>query len=691
MSYNSFNNAIFKNYGVSTGKLKFGGTSTTSTLSIHSSIANQLDIDATNAAGKISLTSGTGGLAFNSAAAGNGGITMTSAAASSWTNTGANTTLSTLTSGNLILNSINQVTIDAVTDSHFKTTTGNLTVGTTGAGGNLLLNTTSSGTVTISSNTSLTETAVTTTSIDAGTVLNLGTSTATSINVGNGVAPMSMNGNVTITGNLSVSGTSNVIDSTTIDVGAPFIVVNSDPGNNINKGGLLVQESASTIVAGTATQTGLSSQSDVTSAASAASFTLDTLANDTTSAIGTYIEMTSGPMSGQYAQITDINTIGGKPVASVSTGQTVLTGSAFVVSGGGTTLTGTGSAFTTDLSFGDTVQITDVNGVVQTYIIQTVVSATSATTNGSNANDITGVSGEVSVNGWLPTALTAPTTYVVSSSGTVLSGSGTAFTTELQLGASILLTIGGVSQAYVVSGITDNTNATLNGTNTNDGTSTATTLLGVGQGITYSAYLNSFAGAVYDSSASLWKFETASNQLAIPGDNYLNIQALGASFDTVTSTATGTASNSGSWSAGTYTPGTVTGTNPFSGAIGVNSNVVIAGNGGTSGTLPISGPVVEIAQTTTGTSATSVIELLQSDNTKSFLTYSGESVSSGTTTDITSSLVFGTDVDGGYSNDLITNAQQRAYLQVLVTDNSASVYPNKVGTGTYYVPLYTLA
>ena len=126
-------------------------------LSLYSNNTNQLTVAATNAAGRILVTSGTGGLALDSTYGSSttgtvlGGINLTSAAASSWVNSSSNLTLETRTSGNIAWSSAGGVNVTSNTASIWNQASSSLTLQTTGLAADSPMNLTSSGIINLTS------------------------------------------------------------------------------------------------------------------------------------------------------------------------------------------------------------------------------------------------------------------------------------------------------------------------------------------------------------------------------------------------------------------------------------------------------------------------------------------------------------------------------------------------------------
>jgi hypothetical protein len=336
---------------------------------------HQMLISATNnTSGAVYLTSGSAGIVLDSTVGSglsqsqNGAITLISKAASSWVTYSSNLSLSTSTSGNILLNSAGGITLDSASTT---TIGSNGSSSWTNTGGDLSLSTVGSGNMVLTS--------VDNVNVDAVSSVSIGTGNTPNINIGNqfGINTIdgssTFNGSVVMNGNLSVEGTFTTINTETIDIGTNYVNINSDINNTILDAGLIINQTPSF----TGISPGITS---LTTVATNNKFALS--ATDTITVSNSIVEVLSPLMIGQTRSILSI----ASNIATLTSSWTPvsLTGTSFVVSGtsGNMLLTGTGTNFTQEMA-GCCIQLT-IASVTQLYVVHTVTSSTVLTLNNAN-------------------------------------------------------------------------------------------------------------------------------------------------------------------------------------------------------------------------------------------------------------------------------------------------------------------
>ena len=626
----------------------------------------------TNATGDLDLlTTGSGAVnihptgAFGVIAGANSSVAITgtlgvaSTGASSWANDTGDLALSTTTSGAVNITSIGASTIDAKG--------GDLTLETTtGSGGNVV----------VGSNAAVNVTAATAFSVTAGSATvavtggDVTVSTDKSIILSSSDVTIGASGGKTnIVGDLNVEGTMTVVNSSTIDVGNNQIVLNSAPYGSSVDSGMLIQRSGEDIVANVPVFT--SHTADATVNAVAPAFNVMSLASGDTAntAVGSWVQLTSGPLINEIGQVTAITT-GANGHATINSHNYVspLTGVSFTVSGGGISLLGDGTTlFLTELTVGNVISVTDD---VHTYTYTVVGIADNQHATLSGGTDINGLNANVVGNGWGSVALVGGGTYTIGATS-ITASSGTPFSV-LSPGETVSAVVSGVTKLFQVVSITNNQNIVITSQGVT-GTSTSMAVESPGYTATYKTYNEVYAGVVFNSTTKTFNFEASldpSNGTVLSAPTLIDIAANQATLNSLALTGVTAAilTGGGTWSAGTYTPGTFADyAFELSGGFATSSNILMQSSS-------VSGPLLDIRQDNT-TTAEPVMALTQVKIDAPFFSFSG----------LSNNTALGASIVPISPN--VTGAEALGYAMVNVVDNSVT---NPLSSGIYYIPLYKL-
>ena len=613
-----------------------------------------------NAAVNVTAATALGVIAgANSTVAITGTLGMTSTGASSWANDTGDLALSTTTSGAVNITSIGASTIDAKG--------GDLTLETTtGSGGNVV----------VGSNAAVNVTAATAFSVTAGSATvavtggDVTVSTDKSIILSSSDVTIGASGGKTnIVGDLNVEGTMTVVNSSTIDVGNNQIVLNSAPYGSSVDSGMLIQRSGEDIVANVPVFT--SHTADATVNAVAPAFNVMSLASGDTAntAVGSWVQLTSGPLINEIGQVTAITT-GANGHATINSHNYVspLTGVSFTVSGGGISLLGDGTTlFLTELTVGNVISVTDD---VHTYTYTVVGIADNQHATLSGGTDINGLNANVVGNGWGSVALVGGGTYTIGATS-ITASSGTPFSV-LSPGETVSAVVSGVTKLFQVVSITNNQNIVITSQGVT-GTSTSMAVESPGYTATYKTYNEVYAGVVFNSTTKTFNFEASldpSNGTVLSAPTLIDIAANQATLNSLALTGVTAAilTGGGTWSAGTYTPGTFADyAFELSGGFATSSNILMQSSS-------VSGPLLDIRQDNT-TTAEPVMALTQVKIDAPFFSFSG----------LSNNTALGASIVPISPN--VTGAEALGYAMVNVVDNSVT---NPLSSGIYYIPLYKL-
>lgn len=649
------------------GKIIFGTDSL-----IKLGTSHQLQLIANNSSGSIFLSSGTGGISLDSTSGSgssgsqNGPILLVSKAASSWINSQSNLSFETLSSGDINISSVDSVNITANSNSSWTNTTSKITLKTLTSGdidltsaGAFNFNSSGNSIITVSSG-NLT--------LDANESLEL---VSTTVNIG------TEGGVINVLGNLHVSGTTTTVNSTNLNIGENAIILNSSPsGSNIDSSILMKRSGVDITTYDSFPTSSYTTGSSVGVSGIASYNSLKLNSSDTTTAINSWIKITSGLFSDQIGQVVSIDASDATIKTNSSSIQ--LTGSSFFVSSSGTVLTGVGSLFTSELQIGQEILVT--NDITETYYVSDISSDTIAILTGNTSN-IEGVNCEILMVPWDPIDLASGTYTVSGSSGSMIVTCSNDFTSTISSGCSVQFVISGTKETYYVTGILTSKIATLSNTNLTTGSSSVGYLISPGSGLNYNVYNNIYAGIVFKASSKEFRFETtlSSSLTNIEPISLLDIVANKATLNNISLTGETISSTTGSWSTGSYSIGSLSGgVLSLLGGLSSNSNMIIESS-------TILGPLVDIRQCSS--TAEPVLSLTQANYTAPILTISGKSSPLGTGdfstyTDPTKSIV------SAVGNGNITGAQIEGYFMVNLTDNSSGTNP--LTSGSYYIPIYSL-
>ena len=277
---------------------------------------------------------------------------------------------------------------------------------------------------------------------------------------------------------------------------------------------------------------------------------------------------------------------------------------------------------------------------------------------------MTGSSGVATLNSaWTPAALTG-TSFSVS--GTVLTGVGTAFNTQLTAGSNIA--INGVNFVVSATPTLATTAAVVSLSNTSASTAT---LIAPGGGTTYNIYSVALVGVFWQESTKQFVFASTS---ADPGQGVVTIgEYLNAKMNSLTANSisiSGTA-------AANWNGTTLTGSLVLPGGLGVSKNVIVRTDG-----AAVSAPPMSLTQTTTGQP---VLTMVQNDPVQPVLSITGTSNGTGVAFGTTAAATL-VSTSGGNNTNLILELQ--GLVQVSITDTNVTA--NGLPSQAYYVPLYIL-
>ena len=639
-----------------------------------------LNIRSKNNTGGLFLASGTDGINLDSSmgSAGTlsqaGPINLISNAASGWTNN--NTALTIATVGSNIASVLNLQSQGPM----YLANTGGGTINLEAPGNNISIGSVNTGAVMIGNN-------------SVPVILTGTVSTVGPLAVG---GALSTTGNMSVGGNLTVTGTVFSNNSTITHTEAPFIALNTTPGNASADSGVYSQLSGSAIIA----NNGLTASETTSTTSTTPTQNKITLQSSSSAIVGSWVQLTAGALNAQYGQVTAL--VGS--VATVETANSVpITGTTFTITmvGSVLTLTGTGSGSSTP-TFNQQMT-TGVKLLVgnEVYIVISVLTSnTASVSNIDDALQTTPFNTLTMIGNWAPITQSPMGGGWASSTSGSLTATGTT-PANLVAGTSITLTDSAAVTYFAV--VTDNSGTVITftpstGTNLIAG-SAVVNAISPGTGITYSVLANLYVGSVYNMSTGVMRFEYSSSSSSyfvppagttVPTGGLSNISANNASFAAVTNTTSTLSgatlesfSSGGTWSSGTYTAGTFTGgaLNILSGGgLGMNGNMILQNSGSTGGSAGVG--VVQLIQSNASSNQTAV-SLTQTATTTPFMALSGKSTVSGSFTDFASNLI---QSNGNTNNSMVLQSFAAIYITDYGTGGTPGV--NKLNNGTYWFPLY---
>lgn len=624
---------IFQNVRVGTNT--YLGSSTDMVMNATTDV---ITVNANKAAGGVNMYAGTGGITIDASYGGsskgtsNGAFNIYSKAASTIETTAANLDVKTATSGDLNLTGVDNANLVA-------------------SGGDVTIDATSG-------------------------AVKLGLANATSVEIGKTLLETNIKGdlivdeNAEFIGNVNVRGNFNVEGSTT-SVGATattsnVLNINYQPSatGSVDVGFLACRDMADVVANDTPNSTDLASEDVHTGTGSYDEIGL--VSAQTLVKVGSIIRIDDGGVfDGQYGRVTAINS----DVATINrAGEVDLSGTGTVASG---VITGSSTAFDTELNIGDTVEITDSDGNVYSSTVAYIASATSLTLADTGISASAGSTLKKTNTVWAPVTLTG-TSFTVS--GTDLTGSGTAYDTQLSVGDSIELTSGTTVTTYVIASVTGATNAVIKASGGGD-VAGATVGRIIAPGVsTYEVFNNTHIGAIFDESQGKLVLGFSPTR---DGSTFTMTEASVAfanlSASNLDLSGTSDVDGFGSWgSAGTAANGALI----LNGGLGINSNAYFVDDSNAS-----SKNVLTLEQTSSS-SASAPLKMMQNYIGGNMMDLSGASVTSGSLTTVGGTIV------NNAANTNITAATIAGYIAINVTDNNTGTH--NLADGTYFMPLYTL-
>ena len=293
-------------------------------------------------------------------------------------------------------------------------------------------------------------------------------------------------------------------------------------------------------------------------------------------------------------------------------------------------------------------------------------------------------------NNWTPVSLPGAESATVNGGGTITITGENMQPGSLTQGSIISLLFGGKPELFYVNA-TPTTDTAIEITflyvyvgdstviPTGDSTSITIPVLKPGANISYNVYNNFYAGMIWN--AGTQKFNFASTQLD-PGYGsvvqmaLLDIVAKNALFDSLSFTGTTPATYNTNDQKIENTSLTL------AGGLGTTSNILAHTDGSFTG---INAPVVDLTQSSTNSSANSVLSLSQNYTAGAFMTLVGSSnTTSGSLTAPGYSIV--SDLNSSNTN---INGAIAGYVRISVTDNNTGL--GALTDGFYYLPIYSLA